>query len=143
MPKGLLSVPENRICAYCGAEYIATNGHTKYCLECRTGGVKYKRYALVIKEKVYTQYEDKCGHCGFTDRRALQLDHVLGGGTKERKEKRWSNASVYSDALKHPEKYQLLCANCNAIKRYENGEIPNNVHYCNNSKRCAESGKSS
>jgi hypothetical protein len=53
----------------------------------------------------------------------LQLDHVNGGGTCERKQKRWGNTRVYMDALAHPAKYQLLCANCNWIKRHENGEI--------------------
>ena len=125
-----MAVPEERVCLYCGVSYIASNGNTKYCLDCRISDrAKYRRYALKVKEKVYAQYGNCCKQCGFDDRRAMQLDHVLGGGTKERKEKRWSNASVYSDALKHPEKYQLLCANCNAIKRYENMEIPVNVHY--------------
>jgi len=86
---------------------------------------------LKVKEAVYLQYGNCCKKCGFVDRRALQLDHVFGGGTKERKEKQWSNASVYRDALNHPEKYQILCANCNAIKRYENKEIEIDVTFCN------------
>jgi hypothetical protein len=125
-----MAVPEERICGDCAKPYLARNGMTIFCVACRVSDrAKYRRYALKIKERVYTVYGNCCKHCGFSDRRALQLDHVLGGGTKERKEKRWSSSSVYADALKNPEKYQLLCANCNAIKRYENQEIPVNVHY--------------
>ena len=63
-----------------------------------------------------------CKHCGITDERVLQLDHINGGGFKDRK----TNRSVVKilreyrdnlDALK--DKYQILCANCNWIKRHE------------------------
>jgi hypothetical protein len=128
MPRGQLLIPVNKICSECSDIFFALHGRQIFCLKCKPRA-RYARYALKIKERVYTQYGNRCKQCGFDDRRAMQLDHVRGGGSKERKEKRWSNASVYSDALKNPEKYQLLCANCNAIKRYENGEIPNNVHY--------------
>lgn len=128
--QGCLLIPESRKCLYCGADYVAIQCQTKYCQLCRKSDrAKYRMYALKAKEQVYAQYGNCCKHCGLRDRRALQLDHVLGGGTKERKEKRWSSASVCADALKRPEKYQLLCANCNAIKRYDNMEIPINVHY--------------
>lgn len=64
--------------------------------------------------------------CGFDDRRALQLDHIWGGGTKDRRRLRPNG--VYREALRMIEsgtvaqKYQLLCANCNWIKRFEKGE---------------------
>ena len=61
-----------------------------------------------------------CCKCGFDDIRALQIDHINGGGLKHFK----SHTSVgyYKSMLDEPEKYQLLCANCNWIKRYENKE---------------------
>lgn len=68
----------------------------------------------------------KCTRCGFTDERALQLDHVNGGGSKIRKTrgtlaqktlyKRIALGEYTGPAL------QLLCANCNIIKRMENKE---------------------
>ena len=67
----------------------------------------------------------KCVKCGFDDYRALHIDHVNGGGNKERKThshswsyKFWKNALV-----ERKEDYQVLCANCNWIKRYENKEL--------------------
>jgi hypothetical protein len=66
-----------------------------------------------------------CVRCGFSDWRALQIDHVIGGGSKERKENRKNSyAKTYYQMIIEDTsgKYQLLCANCNWIKRYENLE---------------------
>lgn len=63
----------------------------------------------------------RCKQCGFSDTRALQIDHVFGGGTKEIK--KLGNFRLYKFYLSNPklakEKLQVLCANCNAIKRRE------------------------
>ena len=67
----------------------------------------------------------KCLLCGFADKRALQIDHINGGGSKERKERLYKgsfHAYVLKSFLAKENKYQLLCANCNWIKRYENKE---------------------
>lgn len=62
----------------------------------------------------------------YTDFRALQIDHINGGGCKGRHGK--SPISIYRDILiqlkSGSKDYQLLCANCNWIKRYENHEQP-------------------
>ena len=63
----------------------------------------------------------KCCRCGFDDVRALQIDHVNGGGSQERKTT-W-NVNILKSFLADEKKYQLLCANCNWIKRAERGEI--------------------
>jgi len=62
-----------------------------------------------------------CVRCEFDDWRALQVDHIHGGGQKEYKA--IGNQSVYSKIIRgRTEGYQLLCANCNWIKRHEKGE---------------------
>jgi hypothetical protein len=73
----------------------------------------------------------KCVHCGYDqDWRALQIDHIHGGGKKDSRTaggttnlwafRRWLQDNV--EDAKHV--YQVLCANCNWIKRFENGEQP-------------------
>jgi hypothetical protein len=63
-----------------------------------------------------------CIRCGFTDSRALQIDHVHGGGAQELK--RIHTDMYYRKVLADTEgTYQLLCANCNWIKRHENNEL--------------------
>ena len=64
---------------------------------------------------------NKCVRCGFSDPRALQIDHINGGGSKEMKSK--GNYKIYRDiVLGNLNGYQALCANCNWIKRHENNE---------------------
>lgn len=63
----------------------------------------------------------KCIRCGIDDWRVLQIDHINGGGNKERKQVT-SIDRYYKDMLLTPEKYQVLCANCHQIKRYEEKE---------------------
>ena len=65
----------------------------------------------------------KCIKCGFSDYRALQIDHLNGGGHKEIRD--LGHYQMYKRVYAHPEDYQLLCANCNSIKRYENNEWAN------------------
>lgn len=72
----------------------------------------------------------KCVRCGFADKRALQIDHINGGGSKERKERNFEgqfHGMVLKSFLNAENKYQLLCANCNWIKRFENNEHRNQV----------------
>src|SRR5215471_5896001 len=52
----------------------------------------------------------KCVRCGIDDWRVLQIDHIDGGGTRERKQVT-SIDRYYKDMLLSPEKYQVLCAN--------------------------------
>jgi len=108
---------------------------------------------LRIKEEAFTQYRQKReavivhlgGRCaspdcawlnvdiygqltrGCTDSRCLQIDHVLGDGAKRRRTDSSERGTVwYRKVLKSVpgEEYQLLCANCNWIKRCVNGETP-------------------
>ena len=64
----------------------------------------------------------KCSTCGENDHRCLQIDHVNGGGCYDRLDgnKSWSIAHIWYGGL--IEKYQVLCANCNWKKRYDNSE---------------------
>jgi len=71
----------------------------------------------------------KCVSCGFSDWRALQIDHINGGGNAEKRKFNYWNEQYYRIILRQiklgSKDYQLLCANCNWIKRYENNENAN------------------
>lgn len=86
-----------------------------------------------IKTEIYNLLGGKCSnpfnlnHGDFiADKRCLQIDHVNGGGNEERKAKGNGNWSFYLNILKKikagSKDYQLLCANCNWIKRHINKE---------------------
>lgn len=74
-----------------------------------------------------------CARCGFTDIRALQIDHIHGGGSKENKKFHTTYdfhkyiLSLSENVVKN--KYQILCANCNWIKVYENKEFSRHRKY--------------
>lgn len=69
---------------------------------------------------------ESCVKCGWSDARALQVDHINGGGSIERQTGVWVVGKACLERVKvNPEQYQLLCANCNAIKRVEQAECGN------------------
>jgi hypothetical protein len=62
----------------------------------------------------------RCARCGYDeDWRALQVDHVEGGGSRVRSE--FSYQGAYYDAIIEGdgEGLQVLCANCHQIVSYE------------------------
>lgn len=69
--------------------------------------------------------QDTCNNCGFSDKRALHIDHKDSDGYKIRDVLKY-NDSVYRYYIKHPEeakqKLQILCANCNWRKKIESGK---------------------
>jgi hypothetical protein len=74
-----------------------------------------------LREAAIIKLGGVCKICKFQDIRALQIDHVNGGGGNERK--KLGPISMYKKVIKdNTEYYQLLCANCNWIKRFENKE---------------------
>jgi hypothetical protein len=77
-----------------------------------------------IRETVFSHYGTICVRCGFSDQRALSIDHIDGGGTQHRKSIGKGNL-FYRWLAKHgfPEGFQTLCMNCQFIKRYENDEL--------------------
>jgi hypothetical protein len=79
-----------------------------------------KTYGKRLRQRALSVLGTKCSRCGFDDIRALQIDHRFGGGTKERRN--LSYPAYYLKILRNPERYQVLCANCNTIKRTEKGE---------------------
>jgi hypothetical protein len=73
--------------------------------------------------RINKKYGGRCVRCGFDDARALHVDHVHSGGSKELLRGWGGGMSYYYRVLKDETgKYQLLCANCNAIKRFEEKE---------------------
>lgn len=78
-----------------------------------------------LRREVLYLLGNRCVRCGFEDQRALQIDHIKGGGTAEQRDigstqllrrvrAAWNSGDRGT--------YQLLCANCNWIKRHEHGE---------------------
>ena len=86
----------------------------------------YREIDFNLRKETIFAYGGKCKFCGFSDSRALQIDHINGGGRKEIREKFKKSSRGFLYWLKKnnfpSDEYQLLCANCNQIKRHTNKE---------------------
>lgn len=77
-------------------------------------------YALLARKlcrKVVLDFDGKCICCGMRDVDCLELDHIIA---------RWKQGlrktmKTEIEALSHPERFQLLCANCHRIKTNADG----------------------
>ncbi len=83
-----------------------------------------KKQYLEKKAQIFAYFNNECGRCYFHDPRALQIDHVDSDGANDRK--KYNGIPFLNKVIKLLDsgKYQLLCANCNAIKRSELNEQP-------------------
>lgn len=81
-----------------------------------------KQYAI-SKDKVFTKLGDKCIECGFADKRALHIDHINNDGYEHRKKNTSATQRLRDVINDKDEKYQILCANCNFIKKHETNEV--------------------
>ena len=76
---------------------------------------RWVRYKNEMYEKLGGK---KCVVCGFSDERALAIDHINNDGYKDRKLSK-SISQIRRRVLDNLERYQILCFNCNQIKRIE------------------------
>jgi hypothetical protein len=106
----------------------------KYMRKYREKHPEYRKKAYENSRKKWIDLVNflgsKCVKCGFSDMRALQLDHIHDDGAKQRHE---FNGAVrmYNFYIKNPKitkrTLQVLCANCNTIKR---------INKCSRGSKC-------
>lgn len=126
-------------CAHCKQEKPLSDfrprksrpGYYSYCRPCLNERSKPKTekqriahrernatYRAKIRQDVLDAYGGKCECCGESRNEFLALDHIHGGGSKERREMaNNTSGGVYRiarDAGFSKDKYRLLCHNCNS-----------------------------
>ncbi len=81
----------------------------------------YRRKNKFEVVRHYSKDTCKCSRCGYDDMRALQIDHISGGGEVHR---RSITQDFYVWLIKNefPQGFQVLCANCQVLKAWENKE---------------------
>lgn len=111
----------------------STDGLSSYCKVCFNAIRRYKRQNNIgywgDKEKrgdkmiVLEHYGEKCCKCGFSDWRTLSIDHINSDGAEHRK--KVSGAHIYRWLKNNnfPTGFQILCMNCQFIKRHEKKEF--------------------
>jgi hypothetical protein len=98
------------------SEYYLKSGRNKIeaeCYECKRKRNNTRNRALRVQVLThYSKGKPKCACCGESNIEFLALDHIHGGGRKQRQEIKirwweWVRRSGY------PEGFRVLCHNCN------------------------------
>ena len=115
------------ICSRCKRELPAEkftiardrpNGLGFYCREC------YARKHLEWRMQILRHYTNgnlECACCGETHPEFLSIDHIEGGGRKQRAEIKKQGSLAFYIWLRNqrfPPGYQVLCHNCNQAKGF-------------------------
>lgn len=134
-----------KLCARCGLVPRAKS-NTAYCRPCRNEylrdwnkknrrsvraslrGWRQQHKDVVARQNYNAKFKRRykcriilggvCVCCGESRDSFLDIDHINGGGSQERK--KYGPHRTYAEVLSMPnplEKYQLLCSNCNQSKR--------------------------
>jgi hypothetical protein len=69
------------------------------------------------KLKLFLMYGNTCAICGFSDMRALSLDHVKNNGNEERRLHGIRGTYKLAKEKLDLEQYRILCMNCQFIER--------------------------
>lgn len=90
--------------------------------------LQYQReWRTNLKIDVLTHYGDgrcSCAKCGEARLPCLSIDHINGAGTLHRRKLGLIGLAFYSWLRRndYPDGYQVLCMNCQFVKRAERGE---------------------
>lgn len=81
----------------------------------------HTKYRVRLREAVIAYLGGRCIRCGYADTRALEIDHVSGDGRSDplRRDAKGFHRAIL--AGRRDGRVQLLCANCNRLKRWEEG----------------------
>ena len=71
------------------------------------------------RQEMYEMMGNQCVNCGEKDSVFFQIDHIENDADYRGK----NRAVQLQDYLQEPDRFQLLCANCNYAKRLNGGEI--------------------
>ena len=76
----------------------------------------YQRHKKELKQAILNLSGRKCALCGYNDVRALEIDHINGGGKNHRRHV--GGIGYYKELLKMAtdKTVRTLCRNCNWIE---------------------------
>jgi len=128
---------KNKYCKICNTGLTPNNWYKSYkkysiykCVTCENiRNTKYKdiwnknrrEKNRTLKLQIIHEYGGKCVCCGITQIEFLTIDHIYGGGNKERREAGKGMCALYRQLIAQnfpKDRYQLLCFNCNIAKGF-------------------------
>lgn len=90
--------------------------------------IAYSRAAYArLRKQILEGYGGKCNCCGESEPTFLEIDHVHGGGSKHYREE--NAGTAYRRIVKEgfPDRFQLLCCNCNRGRARHGGICPHKM----------------
>jgi len=100
--------------------------HNEYSKKWEAANAEHRRQWLrgwirEIRQKAIQALGGACILCGYTDVRALEIDHIIPMRNAKR---RMNQVSLFLAVIRgETDNLQLLCANCHAIKTYDENII--------------------
>lgn len=91
-------------------EYRKTHSYKDYY---KTSSEKYRQKIKLIALQYYGGNPPKCSCCGEYRIEFLAIDHIDGGGSKHRKERKGQSIYQWLKINNYPNGYRVLCHNCN------------------------------
>lgn len=104
-------------CRSCRHRDRVSYAHKQYQRDPETIRERARRYRRARRSKVLELYGNRCSCCQESRKSFLCVDHVFGGGTKERQTVR--SGGLYAKLLRAGRplpQYRLLCSNCNCSR---------------------------
>jgi hypothetical protein len=117
------------LCMVCQNKKEVINRTIKNSANQNKSAVRAREYKKKLKYKVFSYYSNnylQCNRCGLIGIDNLTLDHINGYGTRHRKATSKTAGHIFYNWIiknNYPNGFQLLCWNCQLIKRDENREM--------------------
>lgn len=123
--KEIISI-KHKLWAHKNKEQIKVKNKKEYSKKKELYLEKRKQYSEQIKNIVFSYYGWICNCCGETGKSFLNIDHVNNDGYKDLSPsgRKYTGTDLWRKIIKEnfPNKYQVLCSNCNWSK-YKNKGI--------------------
>jgi len=122
MTKNIPGVAE-KVCTHCGdtrpiddfrkdTHYV--DGHHSWCTRCRYAATN--AWNKRVRQETIGHYGGSCACCGELEFAFLCIDHINGGGHRQRKAEVSGMPANWWRSRGYPEGFQVLCYNCNLAK---------------------------
>lgn len=123
--------PLTKPCGTCGKQFVGSMDQRRYCsVECREVQVADQRKTARdgLRMRALRAYSDgdtpSCSCCREFVPQFLALDHINGGGRKQRQELGGGGFWTWLRANNYPPGFRVLCHNCNFGRQINGGVCP-------------------
>jgi len=104
------------LCVKCNNKVVENKSLCQECSKLSNDRTTKKRKN--DKEIVFKYYGNKCVCCQESRIEFLTIDHVNNDGAEDRRKNKHKAICHHIIKQNFPDKYQILCWNCNAAKQY-------------------------